>query len=238
MLGSSRKPATPAASPGSTAWCSAAEPIPVTGRQLTGPRGVYLRGVPVPGSAGRSKARATQLRRNTPGSWTRSPGRWPAGCLRGIQRRRGRALLAAAPLRSPTTYETGSDTPITRPHLLCQHIAAKLTVLPFWVYAASNRIPIDAGDCAIRASSLHRHSDWFVRSERRPSCQPSTRTVRRRSAAMATVPPPNHSTTEPPPFSPSSGQLRTLAASLPVPVSRLIGREQELADPARAHRPT
>ena len=45
---------------------------------------------------------------------------------------------------------------------------------------------------------------------------------------MATVPPPNHSPTEPPPISPPSGQLRTLAASLPVPVSRLVGREREL----------
>ena len=45
---------------------------------------------------------------------------------------------------------------------------------------------------------------------------------------MATVPPPNHSPTEPPPVSPPSGQLRTHAASLPVPVSRLVGREREL----------
>jgi predicted ATPase/DNA-binding CsgD family transcriptional regulator len=44
---------------------------------------------------------------------------------------------------------------------------------------------------------------------------------------MATVPPPNHVTTEPP-FSPPSDQLRTSAASLPVPVSRLVGREREL----------
>ena len=34
--------------------------------------------------------------------------------------------------------------------------------------------------------------------------------------------------TEPPSFSPPSGQPRTLAASLPVPVSRLVGREREL----------
>ena len=59
-------------------------------------------------------------------------------------------------------------------------------------------------------------------------CRASTRTVRRRSAAMATVPPPNHATTEPPPFSPPSSQLRTLAAALPVPISRLVGREREL----------
>jgi hypothetical protein len=45
---------------------------------------------------------------------------------------------------------------------------------------------------------------------------------------MATVPPPSHAATEPPPFSPTSDQLRTSSASLPVPVSRLIGREREL----------
>ena len=45
---------------------------------------------------------------------------------------------------------------------------------------------------------------------------------------MATVPPPSQATAEPPPFSPPAGQLRTLAASLPVSVSRLVGREREL----------
>ena len=45
---------------------------------------------------------------------------------------------------------------------------------------------------------------------------------------MTTVPPPNHSTTEPSLFSPPSDPRRTLAASLPVPVSRLVGREREL----------
>jgi predicted ATPase/DNA-binding CsgD family transcriptional regulator len=45
---------------------------------------------------------------------------------------------------------------------------------------------------------------------------------------MATVPPPNHATAEPPPFSPPSSQLNTFAASLPVPVSLLVGREEEL----------
>ena len=47
---------------------------------------------------------------------------------------------------------------------------------------------------------------------------------------MATIRPPNHATPEPSPFSPPSGQLLTLAASLPVAVSRLIGRERELGD--------
>jgi predicted ATPase/DNA-binding CsgD family transcriptional regulator len=45
---------------------------------------------------------------------------------------------------------------------------------------------------------------------------------------MVTVPPPNHSPTEPSSFSSPSSQLRTLAVSLPVPVSRIVGREQEL----------
>src|SRR5215204_5152901 len=45
---------------------------------------------------------------------------------------------------------------------------------------------------------------------------------------MATVPPPNHAAAKPPLFSPAPGELRTLVAPLPVPVSRLVGREQEL----------
>jgi len=45
---------------------------------------------------------------------------------------------------------------------------------------------------------------------------------------MATVPPPNHAAAKPPLFSPASGEPRTLAAPLPVPVSRLVGREREL----------
>src|SRR5215208_3369821 len=72
-------------------------------------------------------------------------------------------------------------------------------------------------------------SPHLMAEARLSSCRTSTRTVRRRSAAMATVPPPNHVMTEPPPVSPPSSQLRTLATSLPVPVSRLVGREQELA---------
>jgi len=46
---------------------------------------------------------------------------------------------------------------------------------------------------------------------------------------MATVPPSNHATAKPPLFSPASGEPRTLAAPLPFPVSRLVGRERELA---------
>src|ERR687889_1339371 len=45
---------------------------------------------------------------------------------------------------------------------------------------------------------------------------------------MATTPPSIHYTTEPPLSRPPSDQLRTLGASLPVPVSRLVGREREL----------
>ena len=47
---------------------------------------------------------------------------------------------------------------------------------------------------------------------------------------MATIRSPNHATTESPPFTPPSGQLLTFAASLPVAVSRLVGRERELGD--------
>ena len=45
---------------------------------------------------------------------------------------------------------------------------------------------------------------------------------------MDTVPLPDHATTEAPPSDPPAG-LRTLAASLPIPVSRLVGRERDLA---------
>ena len=45
---------------------------------------------------------------------------------------------------------------------------------------------------------------------------------------MATVPPPDHARHAAVPVQPACGPWRTLAAPLPVPVSRLVGREREL----------